>query len=81
MAEIPDGYSSPSLDDELNAPWRVRRLETMGQWGAALEQGDEDEVERIVRRSRTARVADADFGRLGQMVGSAYSTEPIGGLR
>ncbi len=65
MAEVPSGCSSPWLDVGSSGPSRVRRLDTIGKWGTALEQGDEDEVERIVRHSRTASAADADGGRLG----------------
>jgi chromosome condensin MukBEF MukE localization factor len=43
------------------------------RWGAALQQGDDEEVDRLVRQSRADRVEAAMSGQLGTMV---VSTDP-----
>ncbi len=63
-----------------NAPRRDRQRDAVGRWTEALGQGDHEEVERLVRRSRAIRVEDAGFGRLGRMVGSVDPTAPNRGL-
>jgi hypothetical protein len=43
--------------------------DTLARWGVALEQGDEDEVARLVRQSRADRLEVATSGQLGTMLG------------
>ncbi len=40
-------------------------LDAMERWGSALERGDHDEVDRLVRQSRAARGAVHAVERLG----------------
>ena len=49
------------------------RLEAIERWGAALERGSADEVERLVRESRGARVEHLNFRRRLQVTGSVDS--------
>jgi hypothetical protein len=46
-------------------------------WGAALERGDGDEVDRLVRQSRADWVEVATSGRMGPMLGQS-DPSPIG---
>jgi hypothetical protein len=48
-----------------------RRSEAIRRWGAALERHDDDEVDRIVRRSHAERNVVAASGSLGPMLGGA----------
>ncbi len=56
----------------LFAQWRCAVTElsnAMDRWCVALEQGDADEVNRLVMRNHAERSASAMAGQLGQMVG------------
>jgi hypothetical protein len=51
----------------------------LARWGAALAQGDEDEVARLVRLSRADRNEIATSGQLGAMLGQVDPTTFGGG--
>jgi hypothetical protein len=53
--------------------------DTLTQWGVALEQGDEDEVARLVRQSRADRLVVATSGQLGTMLGQV-APSALGGV-
>ncbi|MBI4935185.1 MAG: hypothetical protein HY828_14985 [Actinobacteria bacterium] len=48
--------------------------DTLARWRAALAQGDEDEVARLVRLSRADRNEIATSGQLGAMLGQVDPT-------
>jgi hypothetical protein len=52
------------------------RLDAIDRWGAALAQHDDAEVDRLVRKSRAARVEDATAGRFGIVLGQLDPTSP-----
>lgn len=48
------------------------------RWCVALEQGDADEVDRLVMKNHAERSAFALSGEMGQMVGSVDRRRPHG---
>ena len=54
------------------------RLDAIDRWGDALEQGDEDEVDRLVRQSRADRSDGALSARLGLVLGENDALRPDG---
>lgn len=48
----------------------------MDRWCVALEQGDADEVDRLVMKNHAERSASALSGQLGQMVGGGDRRRP-----
>lgn len=56
------------------------RRATIEQWGVALGQGDDKEVDRLVQKSRAARVETATSGLMGTMIGRRSSTTPSGAV-
>jgi hypothetical protein len=48
----------------------------MDRWCVALEQGDSDEVDRLVMKNHAERSAFALSGALGQMVGGVDRRRP-----
>lgn len=58
----------------VNAESVLGRRDAIDSWGAALARGDDDEIERLVRRSRSARVEKRRIGRLGLIVDRADQT-------
>jgi hypothetical protein len=56
----------------LIANWRcavTAAKDTLDSWGAALEHGDDVEVDRLVRQSRADRNGLATSGQRGTMLG------------
>jgi hypothetical protein len=54
----------------------TEKSNAMDRWCVALEQGDTDEVDRLVMKNHAERSASALSGQWGQMVGGVDRRRP-----
>jgi len=64
-----NSLAAPDQPHDFPQPSRDPRRQNLAHWGAALERGDQAEVDRLVRQSRLDHSWIAASGQLGTMLG------------
>ena len=73
VTEAADTAANASSDSWVEPVGDLRdpQRDVIRRWSAALANGDADEVERLVRQGRAARIESSRRGRLGPMLDSS----------
>jgi hypothetical protein len=69
MRALSDSFPRPDPAVDSAVELVDARRDTIDRWSAAFARGDDDEVARLVRQSRTDHVWVAASGQLGPMLG------------